>query len=60
MSFPFKGTVTRISNGTAEITAVNQFDLQKMTVGEEITVDAADADKAPAKKSAAKKNGKKK
>lgn len=65
MSLPFKGTVTRVSNGTIELTPANQFDGQKVTLGSEVTVGAVEIAapdvpkvKAP-RKAAAKSEAKK-
>lgn len=41
MSFPFKATVTRASNGTIELTPDNQHDLPKLAVGAVVSLDAA-------------------
>ncbi len=65
MSFPFKGTVTRVSNGTIELTPENQFDGQKVSVGSEVSVDAVeiatpDVPKPKAPRKAAAKSGAKK
>jgi len=61
MSFPFNGTVSRVSNGTIEVSPENQFDGQKVTVGSKITVGAvevAEPDVPAVKKTARKSVGK--
>lgn len=52
MSFPISGKITRVSNGTIELTPDNQFDLSKLDIGQAIRVeDGEEAEEKASRKS---------